>query len=95
MSEFPRWASRGIGTGVALSLPVPVAVAVVAAVPELKFGYPLVLLPLLAVGPLAARGLRPLQALRAIVVAGVTSAVIAAVSLAVGSQLLGYLLTCA
>ena len=89
MSELPRWASRGFGTGVALSLHITLAVGLVAAFPDLKFGYPLVLLPLLAAGPLAARGLRPHRALLAVVLAGITSGIIAAGSLAVGSQLLG------
>src|SRR3954454_9741010 len=65
MSELPRWASRGFKTGVALSLQIPVATTLVAAFPDLKFGYPLVLLPLLAVGPVATRGLRSPRALLA------------------------------
>src|SRR4051794_3901748 len=55
---LPRWASRGFGTGIALSLAVPVAVILAALFPGLKPGYPLVLVPLLAVGPVAVRGLR-------------------------------------
>src|SRR5256885_656010 len=54
MRALPRWASRGFGTGVAVSLPAVVAVALVAAFPDLKVGYPLVLLPMLANGGLLA-----------------------------------------
>ena len=89
MSTLPRWASRGFKTGVALSLPVPVAVVLVAIYPDLKFGYPLVLLLLLAVGPLAVYGLRPLRGIPAALLAGPVSAILAAGSLAISSQVLG------
>jgi diguanylate cyclase (GGDEF)-like protein/PAS domain S-box-containing protein len=88
-STLPRWASRAVVTGFALSVPVPVAVALVALFPDLKFGYPLVLLPLLAAGPIAVVGCRMPRALLGVVLAGLTSAIVAAGSLAVGSQLLG------
>ncbi len=86
---LPSWASRAVVTGLALSVPVPVAVALVALFPDLKFGYPLVLLPLLAAGPIAVRDGRLPRALAAAMLAGLSSAILAAVSLAVGSQLLG------
>src|SRR5438067_9944251 len=85
----PRWGARGFGTGIAVSLPLLAAVALVAAVPDLELGHPLVLLPLLAAGPLAGCGLRPPWALVAVVLAGLTSAVLTAGGLAIGSQLLG------
>src|SRR6185503_5376204 len=85
----PRWAVHGLRTGIALSLPVPLAIALVAASPDLRLGYPLVLLPLLLVGPMAVRGLSPWRALRSAGLAGLASAILATGCLAFGSQVLG------
>src|SRR3954469_5984660 len=89
MNTRPRWASRGYRTGIVLSLPVLVAIALFALFPDLRFGYSLVLLPLLSVGPGAAHGLRLPGAFLGIVLAGLTSAALAAGGLVVGSRFLG------
>jgi hypothetical protein len=86
--RLPRWAARGLGVGLVLGLSVPVAVSLVAILPALRLGYPLVLVPLLAVGPLAVQGLRPHRAILAAAVAGLTSAVLATGGLLVGSDVL-------
>jgi diguanylate cyclase (GGDEF)-like protein/PAS domain S-box-containing protein len=86
---LPRWAARGLGTGLVLGAPVPLVVLLVAILPALRFGYPLVLVPLLAAGPLAVQGLRPLRAIQAALLAGVVSAVLAAGGLAIGARVLG------
>ncbi|MGE3912895.1 MAG: hypothetical protein AB7K36_26290, partial [Chloroflexota bacterium] len=89
MSGLSRWASHGFLVGLAFSLLAPVAVMLMAVFPNVKSGYPLMLLPLLAVGPFAVRGLRLPHAMGALLVAGLTSAVVASASLAVVSHLLG------
>ena len=66
----PAWMAEGLRAGVATSAQVPIAVVVVYALPDLKFGYPLVLLPLLLAGPLAGRGLALPAACAAALVAG-------------------------
>ena len=85
----PSWLTSGLRVGFATSLPIPFAVAVVQAFPDLKFGYPLVLLPLLLAGPFAMRGLSWGGGIVAALLAGALSGLIAAASLAVGSQYLG------
>ena len=80
----------GVPAGLAVSLHVPFAVLIVWLHPDLLYGYPLVLLPLLLAGPLATRQQKkPGRALGASALAGLVSAAIAVSSLAVGSQLLG------
>src|SRR5438105_132524 len=86
--RLPEWATVGVRAGLAVSIHVPFAVLLVWARPELLFGYPLVLLPLLLAGPLAVRSLRGASAIAAAFVAGVVSALRATASLSVGSQLL-------
>src|SRR5207302_1796770 len=86
--RLPEWVTVGLRAGLAVSIHVPFAVLLVWARPELLFGYPLVLLPLLLAGPLAVRTLRGASAIAAAFVAGVVSALLATASLAVGSQLL-------
>ena len=49
-SRVPTWIGLGVSAGLATSLQVPFAVALVWARPDLQFGYPLVLLPLLLAG---------------------------------------------
>ena len=88
---LPRWASRGFQTGIIFGLPVLIAVVLVAALPALKFGSALALLPLLAVGPVAARGFRVPQGAAAAMLAGVISGVFAAGSLWLASVMLGAL----
>lgn len=83
------WIRLGASAGLAVSLHVPVAVVLVWARPDLLFGYPLVLLPILLAGPLAIRSLAGARALAAALVAGLVSSLVTVASLAIGSQLLG------
>src|SRR5438309_9015327 len=86
--RLPEWVTVGLRAGLAVSMHVPFAVLLVWARPELLFGYPLVLLPLLLAGPLAVRTLRGATAAGAALIAGFASAILATASLAVGSQVL-------
>src|SRR4051812_48159029 len=88
-ARLPSWVAGGLKAGIVVSVSIPIAVVIVAIFPDLKFGYPLVLLPLLLAGPLASRGHRLAPATAAVLVAGLLSAFIAAASLAFGSQGLG------
>src|SRR5919204_641035 len=83
------WVRAGASAGFVASMLIPAAVALVWVRPDLTFGYALVLLPLLLAGPLATRSLAGARALAAALLAGLTSGSLAAISLAVGSQLLG------
>ena len=84
----PGYLRRGLYAGLAVSLHVPFAVVLAWLHPELQLGYPLVLLPLLLAGPLAARHVKASRALAAAAIAGSVSAALAVVALAFGSQVL-------
>src|SRR5215472_10811035 len=86
--RLPTWLTVGLRSGLTVSLHVPIAVLLVWARPELLFGYPFVLPPLLLAGPLSTRAVRGTAALAAAFVAGLVSAMLAAASLAFGSQVL-------
>jgi diguanylate cyclase (GGDEF)-like protein len=75
--------------GLAVSLHIPAMVVLAWLRPDLQLGYPLVLLPLLAAGPLASRSRSSARALAAAIVAGLVSAGVTITSLAFGSQVLG------
>jgi diguanylate cyclase (GGDEF)-like protein len=79
----------GLSIGLAVSLHIPAVVVLAWALPDFQLGYALVLLPLLAAGPLATRSLSGTKALAAALVAGLASAALAVASLACGSQILG------
>src|SRR6266508_3246918 len=86
---LPEWIWDAMAAGAFSSVHIPLVVFAVHLVPDLRFGYPLVLLPLLLAGPLATRGLGFGRSLIAAPLAGALSGAIAAVSLAIGSQVLG------
>jgi diguanylate cyclase (GGDEF)-like protein len=85
----PSWIGTGLSIGLAVSLHIPVVVVLVWLRPDIQLGYPLVLLPLLAAGPLASRSRSSTRALGAALVAGLVSAGVAVASLGFGSQSLG------
>src|SRR5437660_6340886 len=89
MSNYKPVVTRGLRIGLATSVQVAVGVVLLWLVPALGFGYPLVLLPLLLVGPLAGHGTPLRQAMPMALLAGVVSATLAASSLAFGSVVLG------
>src|SRR5437870_5761112 len=89
MSDYTPVVTRGLRIGLATSVQVALGVVVLWLVPAVGLGYPLVLLPLLLVGPLSGRGTPLRQALPVALVAGVVSATLAAGSLAFGSVVLG------
>jgi diguanylate cyclase (GGDEF)-like protein len=75
--------------GLAVSVHIPAVVVLAWLRPDVQLGYPLVLLPLLAAGPLASRSPSSTRALAAALVAGLVSAGVAVTSLAFGSRFLG------
>jgi len=89
MSDYKPVVARGLQIGLATSVQVAVGVVLLWLVPALAFGYPLVLLPLLLVGPLAGHRTPLRQALPMALLAGVVSATLGASSLAFGSVVLG------
>src|SRR5579859_544454 len=89
MADYRATITRGLRVGLATSVQVPAGVLLLWLVPALMLGYPLVLLPLLLAGPLAARGMPLRRALPTALVAGVVSAGVAAGSLAFGLLVLG------
>src|SRR5579859_1880867 len=89
MADYRATITRGLRVGLATSVQVPAGVLLVWLVPALVFGHPLVLLPLLLAGPLAARGMPLRRALLTALVAGVVSTGLAVASLAFGSVVLG------
>ena len=78
MSDYTSVIARGLRIGLATSVQVALGVVLLWLLPALGFGYPLVLLPLLLVGPLAGRGTPLRQALPIALLGGVVSATLAA-----------------
>jgi diguanylate cyclase (GGDEF)-like protein len=89
MSNYRPVVTRGLRIGLATSVQVAVGVVLLWLMPALGFGYPLVLLPLLLVGPLAGRGTPLRLAFPIALLSGAVSAMVAASSLAFGSVVLG------
>lgn len=83
------WVRAGLRAGMLTSLPVPIGVIAVELVPTLWSAYPLLMLPLLLAGPLAAHRRKLRQAIFAAALAGLVSGTIAAGSFALAWALLG------
>jgi signal transduction histidine kinase len=83
------WGRAGVRSGLATSLHLPVVILAIKALPGLWNAYPLLLLPLLLTGPLAARRLPLRSGIGAAALAGVVSACVATVSFAAALLLFG------
>ncbi|MFN8636548.1 MAG: ATP-binding protein [Chloroflexota bacterium] len=77
-----RWVWAALRAGLITSVHVPVGIAIVKLVPTLWAGYPMLVLPLLLTGPLAAGRLGFRDAWRAAALAGIVSGLVTACSLA-------------
>src|SRR5260370_37786256 len=82
MSDYKPVVARGLQIGLATSVQVAVGVVLLWLVPALGFGYPLVLLPLLLVRPLAGHKTPPRPALPMAQLPGVVPATLAPTPLA-------------
>lgn len=83
------WVRHGLTVGLATSVQVPLVILLSLLLDELRFAYPLVLLPLLVAGPVAVKRRTGRVVIRAAALAGLVSATVASVSLAFGMRLTG------